>query len=378
MHRNEFIASRFPRTLFEKIKAGLHWENNHKYSKEEKKIQKSYKINSLFKLISENSSRIRYLPQFVSIDESIVPYKGKKSPIRQYLPLKPNRWGFKLWALCDKLGYLYRSTIYEGARYENGKKIVRKGLGKEVVLDLMQDNLDKGHVVITDNFYTSVALATELLENETYIVGQIKPNAKELPKEWIKDTKKELQSADKGQFDWVMKGQLALFGWHDTKVNFMLGTWPGLTKKTSFDSTIERSSNQTTETRDCPTIANVYNEYMGGVDLFDSYKAKVATQLTSHKWWIPLFYSAFDTAIVNSWINWNEYAEDNLTLHQFKEKIAESMLPEPFWWLKPKKVTPVQEEKKRKISIEKEIECHVPSVVKGKRGFGSKKNLCYM
>ena len=53
---------------------------------------KSYKVKSLFEKISENSAKIHYSPRQISVDESMVPYKGKSSSILQYLPVKPQKW----------------------------------------------------------------------------------------------------------------------------------------------------------------------------------------------------------------------------------------------------------------------------------------------
>ena len=41
-----------------------------------------------------------------SIDEQIVLTKAR-ALIRQYLPSKPHKWGFKIWACCGVSGVLY-------------------------------------------------------------------------------------------------------------------------------------------------------------------------------------------------------------------------------------------------------------------------------
>jgi hypothetical protein len=114
-----------------------------------------------------------------------------------------------------------------------------------------------------------------------------------------------------------MKNQLALFAWSDTKVNFMLGTWPGIQSTTGFSSKIERKKKNKTELRDCPKIANVYNEHMGGIDLHDSHRSRISTQIRSKKWWTPLFYGCLDIAIVNSCINWKEAKGEEITFHNY-------------------------------------------------------------
>ena len=48
---------------------------------------------------------------------------------------------------------------------------------------LMQGLLDKGHVVYTDRYYSSVPLAEELDTNGTGFVGTLARNRKDLPHE---------------------------------------------------------------------------------------------------------------------------------------------------------------------------------------------------
>ena len=45
-------------------------------------------------------------------DEHIVKFKGR-SKIKQYIKLKPIKWGFKFWFRCSsKSDYLYQMDIY--------------------------------------------------------------------------------------------------------------------------------------------------------------------------------------------------------------------------------------------------------------------------
>lgn len=64
-------------------------------------------LNSVFEL---SFSPDRHL----SVDESMVGFKGR-SGIKQYMPLKPTKRGFKIWALCCSItGYLLKFIVYEG------------------------------------------------------------------------------------------------------------------------------------------------------------------------------------------------------------------------------------------------------------------------
>ena len=54
--------------------------------------------------------------------------------MKQYLPLKPVKRGFKVWAMADSLnGYLYDFNVYTGATAER-----ETALGEKVVLTLSE------------------------------------------------------------------------------------------------------------------------------------------------------------------------------------------------------------------------------------------------
>ena len=71
----------------------------------------------------------------VSIDEAMIPFKGRSS-MKQYLPLKPVKRGFKVWVLADaKTGYVSRMSVYTG---KSGLKC-EEGLGAGVVKKLCEN-----------------------------------------------------------------------------------------------------------------------------------------------------------------------------------------------------------------------------------------------
>ncbi len=48
-----------------------------------------------------------------AVDEIMNAFKGR-SWLKQYLPNKPNKWGFKLWGRGGAGGFLYDFDIYQG------------------------------------------------------------------------------------------------------------------------------------------------------------------------------------------------------------------------------------------------------------------------
>ena len=73
----------------------------------------------------------------VAIDEAMVKYKGRSS-LKQYMPKKPIKKGFKAW-MREDTRYVSEFTVYEGKVADK----TEKGLGANVVLSLTKSM--KGH-----------------------------------------------------------------------------------------------------------------------------------------------------------------------------------------------------------------------------------------
>lgn len=61
------------------------------------------------------------------IDEQIIPFKGKNR-LKQYMPKKPNKWGFKVFARCGTSGLTYDFTFYAGKNPKLPFQILPSGL----------------------------------------------------------------------------------------------------------------------------------------------------------------------------------------------------------------------------------------------------------
>ena len=119
----------------------------------------------------------------------MVPFKGK-SYLRQYLPSKPRKWGFKLWGRAGVSGFLYDFDVYSGKSNENTKSVY--GLSGEVVLQ-MASTLPKHHnfKLFADNFFTSLPLIETLKHNGILFVGTARTGRlKNCPLMCEKDLKK--------------------------------------------------------------------------------------------------------------------------------------------------------------------------------------------
>lgn len=71
------------------------------------------KVHPLFDLL--NIHYMKYTPflENLSVDESMKPYIGRH-PAKQFIRGKPIRYGYKMWCVCDRLGYLLNFDAYQG------------------------------------------------------------------------------------------------------------------------------------------------------------------------------------------------------------------------------------------------------------------------
>lgn len=68
--------------------------------------------------------------------------------------------------LCTIPGYTCKLELYAGKSHEQ-----LNTTPKNVGMSLCTEILDLGHTVATDNWYTSLDLANELLDRYTHLVG---------------------------------------------------------------------------------------------------------------------------------------------------------------------------------------------------------------
>lgn len=73
---------------------------------------KLHKVQPLFDSLNENFKKYFYEPsKSLSVDEAIIPFKGR-SIIKQFMPMKPVKRGYKVWCLADaKTGYVLSLDI---------------------------------------------------------------------------------------------------------------------------------------------------------------------------------------------------------------------------------------------------------------------------
>ena len=128
------IASRISRDRFFELQRYLHFANNSQLSaRGTPGYNKLGKVQPVITSLLIQFEDTYYLHRDVSVDEAMIPFKGRSS-MKQYLPLKPVKRGFKVWVLADTNGYVGAFDVYSGKK----ANAVERGLGANVVLSLTQ------------------------------------------------------------------------------------------------------------------------------------------------------------------------------------------------------------------------------------------------
>ncbi|KAG8222624.1 hypothetical protein J437_LFUL002618 [Ladona fulva] len=150
------------------------------------------------------------------IDESLVLFKGHLG-FKQYIPSKRHRFGMKLFILCDcETGIVLDMIVYTGKKTD----IIwssELGLSGEVVKKLMGNYLGKGHILYTDNYYTSPNLCDFLLKNKTGSWGTVRVNRKNMPT----FHKKKMV---RGDIERQSNGNMIAMKWHNKRDVCILST----------------------------------------------------------------------------------------------------------------------------------------------------------
>jgi hypothetical protein len=276
-------------------------------------FDKLYKLRTVIEKLSESFLKSKNLTQNLTIDESMVKFKGR-STIKQYMPQKPIKRGYKIWMLNDKTKYTSKFQVYTG-KVVGG---VEKLLGERIVNDLMIGLEGKNHILFIDNYFTSYPLFQNLMKKKIYACGTIRSNRKYLPN-FLPD-----KNLKRGDFDYyVSNHNIAVYKWMDNKPVHMISS---LHSPNEIFQVKRKLKDGNTTMVPCPTVLISYNNNMNNVDVFDQLKAAYGINRKARKWWHRLFFHFLDMAIVNAFILFKELAKEKISMKDFRRRIVDGLL----------------------------------------------------
>ncbi|XP_052283877.1 piggyBac transposable element-derived protein 4-like [Dreissena polymorpha] len=253
---------------------------------------KLFKVRPVMESVSRTFQDIYMLNKEVSIDEAMIAFTGRLS-FRQYMPAKSIKRGIKMWMLCDaRTAFLARFEVYLGRQNNQ----TEHGLGDNVVMRLVDHIYHSFRWLIFDNFFTVIPLMKELLEKGLYACGTVRVNRKGFPSQ----LKKPAEVRQRGDFKIMQMGDTNLTAtvWKDMRLVHHLVTL----RDPTVILPVQRRCGVNVLQLQSPHSVNVYNMYMGGVDLHDQYRAKNDVGSCSKNYWRYLFWFLLNCCIVNAFI----------------------------------------------------------------------------
>jgi hypothetical protein len=289
-----------------------------------------YRLQNVIDIISKRFESYYIPKKEVSIDESIVKFKGRLK-MSHYCPNKKNKRGFKIYKLCEShTSYCSKFLIVtkKDERTQKGTTSLNQDdneennilVGESVVESLGEKIFNQGYVIYTDNFFTSPNLCKWLLDRNTYSVGTTRMNRKNFPIELKGEGKMK-----NAEVKFASAYNILAVKYQDKKkmVHF-------LTTYTKQLDLVEVDKKFTIIDRlEC---AHDYNKYMHGVDLHDQKLASFTIMRRHLKWYRKLFLYLLDMCILNSSIIFHEYVQSKNSqfktrqLTEFRFDLVEQML----------------------------------------------------
>ncbi|KAL0830520.1 hypothetical protein ABMA28_002681 [Loxostege sticticalis] len=282
-------------------------------------FDKLYKIRPLLEILRSNFEKNYKPSEKIAIDESMIKFKGRNY-LKQYMPKKPIKRGYKVWMKCAQSGYCLDFDFYTGKQGTN----VETDLGGKIVKNFCENLKDKNHKVYFDNYFNSYPLQLKLREDNILACGTVNSSRKFLP------TLKEDKQLKRGEHDYrISDTKVSLLKWKDKRSVFILSNYhdPKHVGKVN-----RRERDGTSVEVSCPEAVRDYNANMNFVDKFDQLKGSYAVDRKSHKWWHRIFFHFLDCCVVNAFLIYKELQSSSrkdlstLTLKEFRRSVYQGLL----------------------------------------------------
>ena len=206
----------------------------------------------------------------------MVKHNGRLS-MKQFMPMKPVKRGIKVWECAEaSSGFVCDFQVCTGKRQDG---VTEKNLGYLVVHDLTQNFIGKNHHIFCDNFFTSVSLPEDLLNDNNYLCGTTRAIRKDFPKELANNLQVKRFKQRESLFR--RREDLVATVWKDKRfINFL-----STESNPTGEETVNRKQQDEQSSR-CQVFQWwwSYNQNMGGVDLHNQLRGYYAVRTKSRKW----------------------------------------------------------------------------------------------
>ena len=230
--------------------------------------------------------------QPLALDEAMAAYKGR-SPIKQYIPSKPHKWGYKIYCLSSD-DYLLRFEVYAGAERRS-----EEGATFDTVMRMTRGYEEKGHVLYIDNWFTSPAVLDALKERGIRCCGSVRRNRRGMPA--VPET--EVRALGRGEWLQKQKGDMSLAVWKDQKVVWVLYNHCSPGETASLDRWSEEGNKISVG---CPRAIRDYFYGARSVDVLSQLHYAYLPGRKAMRCWPRLAWWLLDMCVINAFKLWSK------------------------------------------------------------------------
>jgi hypothetical protein len=268
------------------------------------------------------SFEANYIPsQRLALDEAMVAFKGRSS-IKQYIPSKPHKWGYKVYCLSSE-DYLLRFEVYSGAERRS-----EAGATFDTVMRMTRGYEDKQHVLFVDNWFTSPAVLEALKQRGIRCCGSVRRNRKGMPS--IPEA--EVRALGRGEWAQRQKGDTSLAVWKDQKVVWVLYNHCSPLETASLDRWSEEGNKISIG---CPRAIRDYFYGARSVDVLSQLHYAYLPGRKAQRTWPRLAWWLLDMCVINTFKLWS-IGQRHVSQLRFREQLMRQLLEQLPLDLKPR------------------------------------------
>ncbi|KAM3936087.1 piggyBac transposable element-derived protein 4-like [Leptodactylus fuscus] len=315
VHATPTFPAILTRTRYEILMRFFHFNDNSQCPpRSAPEYDRLHKIRPILTMLSENFLKLYTPTQNISVDESLVKFKGRLH-LKQFIPSKRARFGIKIYKMCESsTGYTSAFRIYEGKDRQLNPPGCPPYLSTSgrIVWELIGPFLQNGYNLYVDNYYSSIPLFKALVQQNTGACGTIRKNRQGFPQSLVNEKFK------KGQSGGVRSGELLALKYKDKKDIFLLSS-------IHTDATTTVTELGSTTPKQKPVAVMDYNKYMAGVDLADQVLQPYQVSRKAYTWYKKVIVYLIQVATYNSFVLYKKAGHSD-TFLDYQEKIIESLI----------------------------------------------------
>jgi len=274
--------------------------------------QLDWKVAPAVDLLREAFLKIMRIPgQYVSMDEGMIRATMSRCPLTQIMPDKPIGKGIKMYMAVDHATKILLCFYLENREFTRTNSADTPGgaTGRHILrLGDACCAHSRGHVFVTDNFYTSLPLAIALEEKGQFLLGTIRSNrtpANALVRMGTAKHPKPSVEHPRGKIimsHWNPHPTIRMYSWMDNGPVRFLDSATNPNKIVQ----ISRRVGAEAEIFDVPEGIDIYNKKMTGVDAIDQMRGNQLfapdKNHRGHKWTVRLFEGLLSMAAANAYL----------------------------------------------------------------------------